>query len=229
VLLFKFSAGRKCSASKSASSQSGKTLAIIMRTNVTILLILLFVSCGVNTSKKQSVSCSDLMIIDGIAYIDGQPYTGKCETRENNVLILSVDYRNGKENGFVKQYYSNGNIMESVQYQDGIPNGLATYFDPEGVIEQEGQVIHNKKEGTWKVYWDKNSINRIENYKNDLLEDSMFIYNRNGILCYKGLFQKGKKQGKWIIYDSISGHFNGYMIYENDVLEYDNDERVFVK
>jgi antitoxin component YwqK of YwqJK toxin-antitoxin module len=55
----------------------------------------------------------------------------------------------GMFNGYVKNYYDNGVLMNEGQMKDGLPSGVWKYYDPYGKLNQVGEYVLGKRHGRW--------------------------------------------------------------------------------
>jgi len=52
-------------------------------------------------------------------------------------------------NGYVKNYYDNGVLMNEGQMKEGLPSGVWKYYDPYGKLNQVGEYVLGKRNGRW--------------------------------------------------------------------------------
>lgn len=198
-------------------------------------------------------NCNDLLLDDsGSWQLNNENYTGICRTYFSDSIIESESqFDNGKINGHLISYYPNGVIEEDSEWKNGKRTGTTlnyyesseisikttgvsenkgkmtgyiNYFYKSGVLSEEGQVIDDSKEGVWKVYHENGKLMSYENWKNNAMIDSSFGYFSNGNLKMKGFWVDGIQEGKWMFYDSISGEFDGYLIYLNGIPQFDQSK-----
>lgn len=73
-------------------------------------------------------------------------------SRENGVLILVEENRNGKVHGSSKVYYETGTLMMERQFVNGMQEGHTKVFYPSGALKEEGDYLNGEKTGIWKTY-----------------------------------------------------------------------------
>ncbi len=86
----------------------------------------------------------------------------------NGAKMMEGDYKNGKQDGFWRQYYDSGQQSALNEYHDGVMNGLHVLWHPNAQKAEEGQYVNGKREGKWR-HWDIYGLkNWSEEYKNDV-------------------------------------------------------------
>jgi antitoxin component YwqK of YwqJK toxin-antitoxin module len=86
-------------------------------------------------------------------------------------------FEDGKQHGYLKIYYENGQLNIHQIYKDNKLNGLSLLYYKNGQLEQEGNFDNGTRIGLWK--W----------------------YTKNGQLEYEGNYKDGVRNGVWINYD----------------------------
>jgi len=121
--------------------------------------------------------------------------------------------RNGKPDGYWKNYYPNGNIMSEgnrknylldstwifydstgnivsmINYKNGKKNGIKKDFMSDIVIEEN--YVDDKKEGIAKVFYKNGKIKLIKHYKNDVEEGLYKEYDTDGNLITIAKYRNG--------------------------------------
>ena len=85
-------------------------------------------------------------------------------SRENGVLILIEENRNGKAQGSSKVYYETGVLMMERQFVDDRLEGHAKIYYPSGALKEEGDYLNGEKTGLWKAYNEDGDEISSENY-----------------------------------------------------------------
>lgn len=85
-------------------------------------------------------------------------------SKDNGVLILVEENRDGKVHGTSKVYYETGMLMTECQYENGLREGPAKTFYPSGALKEEGAFLHGEKTGIWKTYNEDGDVISTENY-----------------------------------------------------------------
>lgn len=116
---------------------------------------------------------------DGIYYASNyEPYSGEyTEEYDNGSTRIEMNLNEGVKDGFVKLFFSNGNLNELRSYKNGLMHGKWETFNINNVKIAEANYKNNKKDGKWLI-WDDNGTLRCEMYYN-----------------------KDKKVGKWSRWD----------------------------
>jgi len=96
---------------------------------------------------------SEISFQNGLAYKDGQLYTGIVFSDDENIpnecdCTLEAHYKNGKLHGWLKKWYSNGNLKFKGKYVNGKPVGEHIYYYANGnmkkkEIYENGQLIRS--------------------------------------------------------------------------------------
>lgn len=55
----------------------------------------------------------------------------------------------GRMNGYVNNYYDNGEIQSEGQMKDGLPTGVWKFYDPFGKLNKVGTYVMGKRDGRW--------------------------------------------------------------------------------
>ncbi|MBE9467028.1 MAG: DUF3352 domain-containing protein [Bacteroidetes bacterium] len=116
----------------------------------------------------------------------------------------------GKIVGLCRSFYYNGNIKNSVNYSNGKVDGFATFYynTSEQTIKSE---IEFKKGAIINIYREfyatgkRKAIISIE--KGKFNGDATYFY-KNGVLKMKGKYKNGKKNGKWEFFNKTGGIIN---------------------
>lgn len=161
-------------------------------------------------------------------YDDNGNKTGKwLEYHPNGELAREVSYKNGQEDGIVKEYNEKGNLIGMEKYESGIiqENAAETYFIdlyreyfPDGSVRLVGgKTEDGRKQGVFREYDQKGNIVRGLIYEHDTLiaeggivdEKGIFrgdwkYYYITGELKGEGAYKDGVKDGLWVYY-----HING--------------------
>lgn len=85
-------------------------------------------------------------------------------SRDNGVLILVEENRNGKVHGSSKVYYETGMLMMERQFVEDRLEGHAKIYYPSGALKEEGDYHNGEKIGIWKAYNEDGDEISSENY-----------------------------------------------------------------
>ena len=140
-------------------------------------------------------------------------------------------YKDGKEDGFVKTYYTDGKLKEEKEYKDGKPTGLVKKYDfrTGNLISQEKRTKGDVLEGEQTLTFTSNLHGRytehgtyVKGVKNGRFTETY----ENGNKKSEGVYVNGKKDGKWNTYYR-SGKPESEIMYKNE--EYDGEVRKYTQ
>lgn len=63
--------------------------------------------------------------------------------------IWQADDSLGRMNGYVRNFYDNGEIQSEGQLKDGLPTGVWKFYDPFGKLNKVGEYVMGKRNGRW--------------------------------------------------------------------------------
>ena len=115
--------------------------------------------------------------------------------------LLSFDFIYGQENNqLIKNEpvifrYDNGVISSEGFMRDGKPDGYWKNYYLNGIIKNEGNRKNFQLDSSWKFYYEKGKIQRIINYTNGKKEGFTFNYDTSGFLISKDFYKNDSKQG----------------------------------
>ena len=136
----------------------------------------------------------------------------KCEGEYSYGKLLKLKTYNPSHNsiyeltdgkGYIKGYYSNGDLEYEAEYLNGEKNGKGKEYYDNGQIKFEGEYLNGKKTGKGKEYFRNGSLSFEGEYSNDEKNGCIKRYNADGKLIFDGEYLKGKKwKGKVYYMDS---------------------------
>ncbi len=144
---------------------------------------------------------------------------------KNHKLQYMVQYKNGKANGRVRQYYPNGSIYMEAEFKDGHRNGKCTYFNKSGKIAQVLNYTNGEKDGTETQYYQNGKVESINTYKNGVLQPGLKEFYNDGTIAGKEvelLFKEvdhSSLEEKYFLYITLSDpslKVNFYTLSAND-------------
>ncbi len=53
--------------------------------------------------------------------------------------------------GFIQEYWDNGNLSLAGYYKNGKANGLMKWYNEDGALAAEGNMVDGKRNGPWKI------------------------------------------------------------------------------
>ena len=71
---------------------------------------------------------------------------------ENGKVAEALNYKDGKLDGEILYYATNGTIVKSYVYVSDVLHGYSKHFNPNGDLLIEGNYKNGKKHGEWKFY-----------------------------------------------------------------------------
>jgi len=71
---------------------------------------------------------------------------------ENGQIAEQLSYKNGNEEGNVKNYSDKGVLLKSFNYKNGELHGSYKDYTADGTLIVEGQFKNGKKHGIWRYY-----------------------------------------------------------------------------
>jgi antitoxin component YwqK of YwqJK toxin-antitoxin module len=134
----------------------------------------------------------------------------------------------GKQNGFYREYHSNGNLLaegtvkndsatgtwityskegvklSEIEWKRNEVNGIVHIFYPNGKVQKKGYKVKDLSEGWWDEYYESGQLKSHEYFKNGKYEGSAETYYENGQIESKGKYESDERQGEWVFY-----HDNG--------------------
>jgi antitoxin component YwqK of YwqJK toxin-antitoxin module/Tfp pilus assembly protein PilF len=145
---------------------------------------------------------------DGVLSEFGKYSDEKNKVREGLWIVVepdgwvstTVNYKNGKPDGEVNGFNSNGQLIGSISVVNGIKSGVQKMYYNNGQLQWEAFYENSKLNGKLTRYYFTGQKQGEENYRNDLLEDEMIYYYLDGKISQQGNFVKDNPIGKWIDY-----------------------------
>ncbi len=128
-------------------------------------------------------------------------------------------YRDGKLQGFVKEYDENGNLVKSTKYdQDvklaeglidnmGREQDLWKFFYETGEIKAQGKYLDGKKIDEWKYFYRNGQVEQTGSYKRDIPNGKWTWYYENNKVHREESYKNGVEDGISVEYDRL-----GYMV-----------------
>lgn len=100
-------------------------------------------------------------------------------------------------------YYSSsdGSVRIREPYKNGKLQGMVRFYYTNGKVSQEIEWENHKKQGLWKQYYPSGSLRLSAHYRNDQLYDSYLVYYANGKPEVRGEFLDSQSHGIWSYFD----------------------------
>jgi len=85
------------------------------------------------------------------------------------------------KNGYVEELYPNGNLSAAGFYRNGKANGLMKWYNENGLLVAEGDMVDGKRNGPWKIcdYHDPSAC-IAANFNMEIREGLWKVYHENG-------------------------------------------------
>jgi antitoxin component YwqK of YwqJK toxin-antitoxin module len=186
---------------------------------IKIFVLSILVSCGGRSNEiswkkvnfqdnyRRAFNASDKSPISGVVIFKDS--TGKISTElkyENGIiefvriwsdssLFLEANYKNGKENGLWKRWYSEKKIQSEKYFKNGLKDSIWKSWYPNGKLMYEIQYSNGVENGFWKTYFENGQINLEANFINGKENGVCIEYFENGKIKTEYNFKNGIKNG----------------------------------
>ena len=159
----------------------------------TLFTAILMIGCGepdlndpkvVEDTTVDAVDESKLWALNGVNYLLNQatPYTGRSELfHENGQKKREANFKDGKIDGLVTEWYENGQKRE-INFKDGKIDGLVTNWYENGQKRREGNYKDGKMDGIW-THWYENGQQRDELFYLGGYMGSAMVWKPDGEKC----------------------------------------------
>jgi antitoxin component YwqK of YwqJK toxin-antitoxin module len=139
-----------------------------------ILFAILLAGCNNKSGQPAAGKSSGLSVADSM--VDGE----KSIYSDNGKLHYKVEYKNGKANGRVREYYANGNIYMDAIYKDGHRNGKCTHFYKNGKPFSVSEYKNGDKDGIETKYNENGKIMATIPYHKNKVQPGLIEYQKDG-------------------------------------------------
>lgn len=174
----------------------------------------------VNRRGIRETDCNNDLELDGKkVYKQGTslPFTGKCTSYfEDGSIEREANFVDGKEDGFIIEYYKNKlntpktalkdlqpNMMKlRMSYKLGVEDGQWQFWYENGKLAWEMNYVDGKKHGEQKYYYENGNPKKIEIYNMDVKHGLFTDYYPDSTLKAEIEFKNGYFDGKYILYYS---------------------------
>jgi antitoxin component YwqK of YwqJK toxin-antitoxin module len=128
---------------------------------------------------------------------DVQNGTKKVYYDGTNQIMQTVEYKNGKKNGFLTEFYRNGTVSAKQFFVNDTINGTAYEYYENGNPATERNYKMGVKEGVWKHFNKKGMLYEEKTYKDSQLDgpSNKFTY-LSGKPLERLNYSKGRQEGK---------------------------------
>lgn len=135
------------------------------------------------------------------------------------VVKTYATYRDGKLQGFLKEFDENGVLTKSSKYDQDIKlaegiidslareQGLWKFFFETGELKAEGNYLDGKKTDEWKYFFRNGQLEQVGSYKRDVPFGKWTWSHENGKLHREEYYKNGVEDGNSVEYDRL-----GYLV-----------------
>ena len=117
------------------------------------------------------------------------------------IVQVVAEYKDGKREGELKEYYRNGKLKLRQFYRDDQQDDSTFFYHENGNIKEIQYRKDFKKEGLWKKFNKEGKLYEEINLKNDYLDGCSTTYTyRTGRLLQRFNYKSGMKDGKQEVY-----------------------------
>ena len=102
------------------------------------------------------------------------------EYHDNGNIMLEYNFQNGKKNGEQKKWYDNKQLSIKYNYINGNLSGLQKKWYKNGQIKSEINYINNNLDGITKHWYSNGQLKFVKNYKNGSLIETLENYDIDG-------------------------------------------------
>jgi antitoxin component YwqK of YwqJK toxin-antitoxin module len=106
--------------------------------------------------------------------------------------LSSVEnYKDGKLEGSVKNYFDNGNLRIEREYIDDTEDGYAKFYYRNGVLKSEGWYKGGTEQGEWTTYFLNGRVKERSYFESGEESGYQMFYTPQGFLKYEMLYKYG--------------------------------------
>jgi hypothetical protein len=139
----------------------------------TIVAGLLY-GCAGNKEKKTSEN--NPQQTPGKEFKDGE---NSIFDKDGNLQYI-VEYKNGKPNGRVRQFFADGKLYMDATYKNGFRDGKCTYFFKNGNPFTVSNYENGNKEGIETKYYQDGKILSVNTFKKNNVLPGLIEYDKDG-------------------------------------------------
>ena len=156
------------------------------------------------------VSCSDSF--------DGKNGIKTVKFPDTDKVCQTIEYKDGKKNGVLKEYFENGNIKTVQHFKDDKNIDSAMYYHINGKLAVIQIHDNGEKVGCWKKYNESGKLYSDMCFEHDRLNGTTLTYTYKSLhLIERFNFKNGSKEGKQEVYYN-SGKPKSVTYYHDDRL-----------
>lgn len=118
---------------------------------------------------------------EGIVYFDNLPFTGtSIATYTNGNPSETIEYVNGKRDGYRKKWFEDGNLSYEAQYVSNKLDGTARSWWSNGALRSESFISEGKLNGTQKQWYSSGQLFKELNIVNGKEQGLQRALRENG-------------------------------------------------
>jgi antitoxin component YwqK of YwqJK toxin-antitoxin module len=137
------------------------------------------------------------VVLSGCNYRDpSTPELKKVYFKDGKTLQQTVEYRNGKKNGYLTEFYKTGTLRAKQFYVNDSLNDSSFIYHPNGKLQSLHTYKNKLKHGCWKEYNKEGKLYSEIFLKNDKLDSTSTIFTyRTGKVLTRVTYKDGLKNG----------------------------------
>ena len=140
------------------------------------LFFVLIVSCGSKREELEGVKT---------VYFPG-----------TDIIKQSVEYKNGKKNGYFREYYRKGNLKARQFYVNDTLDDTTQIYYPSGILQTQHMYKNKIKHGCWQEYNKEGQLYSEMFFKEGMLDSTCSKYSYKSVrLLTRVSYIKGAKNG----------------------------------
>ena len=154
--------------------------------HLTTLITILFISLLCSPSWSETVSWDDLVERNDLYFekLTDVPLTAKVSGQYNGKI------KNGKKEGFWKEYHDDGQLYEKIYFKNGIRETYEKYYKS-GLLDGKGNFKHGNLDGLWSWYHENGNLHTSRTYTNGVKQGLEEWFNTDGSLQSSSIYKDG--------------------------------------
>ena len=141
----------------------------------------LFVDTSVIPHDTVLANAPNLVLDNGIYYLDKQPFSGYVKSDyPNNMGAMVAGYLHGMQHGLSTAYYPDGKLMSERMYKENKSFGKQLGYWGNGKPKFEFYYDNDKRTGTHKQWYESGQAYTVLNFKDDKEDGMQQAWRENG-------------------------------------------------
>ena len=159
-------------------------------------LLLLYVP-GINKPVHVNAASSYLRQSRGVLYYQGLPFSGVTDAfyADGKTIAACTPYSNGRQNGLMQSWYSNGQLQQQRYFNKGKKQGLHKGWWPNGKPKFEYNFNGGEHHGSAKEWFANGRLYRYFNYNNGHEEGRQQMWWYDGKVRANYVLKNGEQFG----------------------------------